>query len=251
MAKYIFSFLLCSAAFTGCSIFKKSVDPLPKPEMVLVKGGQFQMGSLWNKNYTEALPVHTVTISNFYIGKFEVTASLYDAYARRIDELPPDSSSQSNGKLPATNVTWHQAKAYCNYLGYRLPTEQEWEYAARSGGKDMQFSGTSDPDSLYRYGYVQKKLAGQPIPVGLKKPNKLGLYDMSGNVFEWIGAYYPFYPDDGQQPDWDRDYDRILRVIRGGSYDQGPNVASTYWRAAMLHTGKASDVGFRCAADAK
>lgn len=246
------SFLVISVLLiASCTIFKNTSKPLPKPEMVYIEGGTFQMGNLWNTKNTDALPVHSVSVEDYYIGKYEVTASLFNAYAKQTDEEVINKEILQSGNLPAVSVTWTQAKAYCNYFGYRLPTEQEWEYAARAGGKKMQFSGTSNADSLYRYAYVDKPQVNQPLPVGLKKPNALGLYDMSGNVFEWVGAYYQLYPKEGENPQWDNLRERILRIIRGGSFDQSPSIASTYWRAGMLHDGRASDVGFRCAADSK
>lgn len=219
--------------------------------MVHVEGGTFQMGNLWNTENTDALPVHSVTVNDFLIAKYEITASQFNAYAKRVYEGVANKKTLPSGNLPAVNITWTQAKAYCNYFGYRLPTEQEWEYAARAGGKKIQFSGTSNTDSLYRYAYVHKPQVNQPLPVGLKKPNALGLYDMSGNVFEWVGAYYQLYPKEGKDPQWDNLEERTLRIIRGGSFHQDPTIASTYWRAGMLYDGHASDVGFRCAADSK
>lgn len=245
----IFLVLFSLLITTGCSVFKKTSKPLPKPQMVTIPGGKFQMGNLWNDENTDALPVHSVTIDSFYIGKYEVTTAQFNAYAKRTKKKQLNIDALKSGNLPAVNVTWIEAKAYCNYFGYRLPTEQEWEYAARGGGKKVQFSGTNNPDSLFHYAYIDKPHVNKPLPVGLKKPNALGLYDMSGNVFEWVGDYYQLYPKKGEAPKWDGMDERILRIIRGGSFDQRAAVASTYWRAGMLYDGRASDVGFRCASD--
>ncbi|MBN2732876.1 MAG: SUMF1/EgtB/PvdO family nonheme iron enzyme [Balneolaceae bacterium] len=147
---------------------------MPKPEMVYVEGGTFQMGNLWNTENTDALPVHSVTVNDFFIAKYEITASQFNAYAKRVYEGVANKKTLPSGNLPAVNITWTQAKAYCNYFGYRLPTEQEWEYAARAGGKKIQFSGTSNPDSLYRYAYVHKPQVNQSLPVGLKKTECVG-----------------------------------------------------------------------------
>lgn len=115
----------------------------------------------------------------------------------------------------------------------------------------MKFAGTNNPDSLDNYARTDDNSMHRSFPVGTKKPNSLGLYDMSGNVFEWIGAYYQFYPEEGNPPKWDNLEERWVRIIRGGSFEQSRSISSTYWRVGMLKDATVDDVGFRCVAPLK
>ncbi|TYP93986.1 Formylglycine-generating enzyme, required for sulfatase activity, contains SUMF1/FGE domain [Fodinibius salinus] len=214
--------------------------------MVLIEGGTFTMGDIYDNTNPDAKPVHQVTLSDFKIGKYEVTYRQYDAFARRTARKLPEADSLQQGNRPVVNIDWQDARAFCNYYGWRLPTEQEWEYAARSGGKKMRFAGTNNIDSLNIYARTQNNSAPFAFKVGTKKPNSAGLYDMSGNVFEWIGNYYQFYPKNGKEPTWDKLENKGVRIIRGGSFEEGKYIASTYWRVGVLADAKANDVGFRC-----
>ena len=246
---FILTFLVILVS--GCSLFKKSSRPLSGPEMVYVKGGTFTMGNVFDEKHPDARPPHTARGDDFYIGRHEVTLSQYNAFAQRTDRSQIQNDSLTTGNSPVVQITWQEARTYCRYFGYRLPTEPEWEYAARSGGKHQQFAGTNVADSLSRYAHVSNSHIDYPLPVGIKKPNGLGLYDMSGNVFEWIGDYYRLYPEDGNAPTWKTEKDQVVRMIRGGSFQQNTLLASTFWRAAMLATGRDNDVGFRCVSDAE
>jgi formylglycine-generating enzyme len=159
----------------------------PKPEMILVEGGTFIMGSnggeIWEK------PAHTVTLSTYKISKYEVTKAQYKAFCTAIGREMPDYPDYPGwkDKHPIGYVTFEDANAYCNWLSekegakYRLPTEAECEYAARGGNKSKgyKYSGSNDPDE------VEIGPDAEALKVGLKRPNELGLYDMSGNVAEW------------------------------------------------------------------
>jgi sulfatase modifying factor 1 len=188
------------------------VEPIV-PEMVLVEAGSFQMGSA--NGYSDEQPVHTVHITrSFYIAKYAVTFEEYDRFCDdTIGIKKPDDSGRGRGNLPVINVTWYDAVAYCNWLsekegltpcysgkgkltqcdfsanGYRLPTEAEWEYAARGGPKSQGYiyAGSDNPDDVAWYA---DNSGGQIHPVGQKKPNEMGLYDMSGNLFEWCWDWY-------------------------------------------------------------
>ena len=204
------------------------------------------MGDVYSGENTDAIPTHTVALPDFKIEKYEVTYRQYDAFARRTGRPLPEADSLGRSDRAGVHVSWEDARAFCEYHGWRLPTEQEWEYAARGGGKKMQFAGTNDPDSLGNYARTDDNSMHRSFPVGTKKPNSLGLYDMSGNVFEWIGAYYQFYPEEGKPPKWDDLEERWVRIIRGGSFEQSRSISSTYWRVGMLKDATVDDVGFRC-----
>jgi len=232
---------------TGCSLFKSSSDDIPKPQMVTIPGGTFTMGDIYEgEKNTDAIPTHEVTLPNFRIGKYEVTYRQYDHFAEQTGRRLPSSDSLGRGDRAVVNVSWINARAFCEYYGWQLPTEQQWEYAARSGGQRMQFAGTNNVDSLDLYARTTNSSAPYSYKVGSRKPNQLGLYDMSGNVFEWIGRYYQFYPENNTKPEWDNLQERSIRIVRGGSFGYGGEILSTYWRVGMFKEVESGDVGFRC-----
>ena len=229
----------------SCSIFKKTLEPY-SPEMVLVEGGTFEIGDVFEQANTDALPTHEVTINPFYIGKYEVTFEEYDQFALKTNRTLPDDNGYGRGKRAVINITWDDALAFCKSLGYRLPSESEWEYAARAGGKEFLFSGTNNPEELSDYAVLRSSSINFAYLVGSKKPNEIGLYDMSGNVFEWVDEFYQFY----SQPELIHDNDNDgIRIIRGGSFAEETMATRTYWRVGTLHDVTATDLGFRCAVD--
>ena len=146
---------------------------------------------------SDALPLHEVTLGDYYIGQHEVTFSQYDAFARATGrELPPDDN-YGRGDRAVVRVDWYDARAFCNYFGWRLPSENEWEYAARSEGKEYMYAGINHLDSLSNYAITSEDQISFSFKVGTKKPNELGIHDMSGNTQEWIGQYYQFYERPG------------------------------------------------------
>lgn len=241
---HIFLFLLFLLA--GCSLFDHASKEMPQPEMVHIEGGTFKMGDIYGDENPDAVPVHKVTLDDFEIGKYEVTYEEYDAFAQRTDRPLPKADSLGRGSRAVVYVSWDDARAFCEFHGWRLPTEQEWEYAARSGGQKERFAGTNNIDSLDHYARTDHNSSHRSFPVGTKKPNSAGLYDMSGNVHEWIGAYYQFYPEEGKEPEWDDLEKRTLRILRGGSFKENRSISSTYWRVGMIKDSKVYDVGFRC-----
>jgi len=164
----------------------------------------------------------------FYMDTTEVTQ---EAYQRVIGSNP--SNFKGCLTCPVETVTWDEADAYCKKVGKRLPTEQEWEYSATSGGKGETFAGTSNESELGDYAWYRANAGRKTHPVGGKKPNGLGLYDMSGNVWEWTDSWY----DDSKR----------YRVLRGGSWSLLP----TYLRASnRLDFTPGAHIflsGFRCA----
>lgn len=240
----------------------------PKPiivpdHMVLVKGGTFLMG-----DYNE---IQKVSLHDFLIAKYQLTFEEYDVFCKATSRQAPEDMGWGRGRQPAIYVNWFDAVNYCNWRsqqegltevyqikqqqvspnwqanGYRLPTEAEWEYAAQGGRRSEPFdyAGSTNEDEVawYRDNSQQKTHA-----VGQKKANKLGLYDLSGNVWEWCWDWFDDYPittkssDNPKGPDTGSD-----RVIRGGSYlFSSPNLTIRYRdRSAPYH--RSEDVGFRLA----
>lgn len=168
-----------------------------KPEVAFVKGGTFQMG---NANGQESeQPVHSVTLDDFSIGKYEVTVLQYrrfcDVTKRRMPYIPQWGWDNNH---PIVNVKYDDAVAYCNWLkeeyggNWRLPTEAEWEYAARGGDQSKGYIYSGDND-LNNVGWFGENSGNQPHRVGSKHPNELGIYDMTGNVWEWCSDWFGYY----------------------------------------------------------
>jgi formylglycine-generating enzyme required for sulfatase activity len=220
-------------------------------DMTHVKGGTFEMGDVFDWGNDDAQPVHSVTLDDFRIGTYEVTYAQYDAFARAHDVPLPKDDGHGRGERAVAYVTWDQAQQFCEWYGYRLPTEQEWEYAARSRGKAVKFPGTNDKDSLRYYARMDDYSSPWSYTVGSKKPNALGLYDMAGNVYEWIGAYYPIFERFLENGEWYDLENRGMRVIRGGSFQSGAGPMHTFWRVATVREEQVNDLGFRCVEELK
>ena len=157
--------------------------------MVEIPGGDFLQGDVITRPNN---PLRKVTVNGFMIGKYEVTFEEYDRYVELTGGRSPNDEMLGRQRRPVTDVMWEDAVDYAKWLSqatgkrYRLPTESEWEYAAGSGGKDTVWAGTSDENQLKDYA-VYMVNSKQVEPVGSKKPNGFGLYDMSGNVWELVG----------------------------------------------------------------
>ena len=245
-------------------------------ELVYVEGGSFVMGDTWGDGYSDEKPTHKVTFTyDFYLEKYPVTFEDYDRYCRDIRSTIPGDEDWGRERRPVINVSWWDAIAYCNWLsekeklpkaydnkgnlldkdgrvttdpskvvGYRLPTEAEWEYAARGGNlsKDYKYAGSDTVDNV---AWHDSNSGDKTQEVGKKAPNELGVYDMSGNVWEWCSDLYGSY----SSPEQINRYNTSgsLRVIRGGSWHNTVwNVRATY-RNAVLPTGTRYDLGFRIA----
>jgi len=185
-------------------------------EMVKVEGGTFQMGSN-DGNFNEK-PVHSVTVSSFEIGKYEVTQALWE-------KIMGNNPSHFKGdNLPVENVSWNDIQTFIIKLNeqtgktYRLPTEAEWEYAARGGNssKGYKYSGSDNINDVVWY---NSNSGGRTHKIGPMLSNELGIYDMSGNVWEWCNdcyssSYYSSSPTDNPTGPASDSY----RVLRGGSW---------------------------------
>jgi formylglycine-generating enzyme required for sulfatase activity len=167
-------------------------------EMKYLKKNEFQMGCSDNDAYYDnykplsELPVHTVRLNEFYIGKYEVTFAEYDKYCDATGRKKTSDEGWGRGNRPVINVSWDDAVTYCKWLSgmtrktYRLPTEAEWEYSAR-GGETHKYAGSNDINVT---AWCDNNSSKMTHPVGQKRPNGFGLYDMVGNAFEWCADWY-------------------------------------------------------------
>lgn len=187
-------------------------------EMVYVPAGEFKMGDTFGQGADDELPVHGVALEGFYIGRYTVAQAQWR-------QLMSDNPSRFEGLTrPVEQVTWDAAKQFIDRLNqahqgqyeFDLPTEAQWEYAARSSGKEELYAGGNDINGSAWY---EGNSQGRSHPVGKKKPNGLGLYDMSGNVWEWCRDAYmeDAYASHARSDPW-VDLLEPDRVIRGGSW---------------------------------
>lgn len=213
--------VVCALALALVTIPKSNIayastemvsDPVSNIEFVPVKGGCFQMGDAEEKN------LHEVCVSDFAIGKYEVTQGQWQAVMGN----NPSRYSSCGSDCPVDQVSWYDIQEFINRLNargdnqYRLPTEAEWEYAARSGGKNEKYSGGNDVEAV---AWFDKNSGSKPHKVGTKQPNGLGIYDMSGNVWEWVqDCYRPDYYRVSPKNDPQGPVCSDKRVLRGGSW---------------------------------
>ena len=247
-------------------------------EMVHVPGGSFQMGDTAGGGYSGETPVHTVTLSDFYIGKYEVTWALYQS----VTGYKPSVFNPSvfrGGNLPVENVSWYDAIEFCNKLsereglqpvytisrrtpkagypirsakvtadwrknGYRLPTEAEWEYAAKGGNGSPGNFTCSGSNTVAEVAWYSGNSGSTTHAVGTKAPNGLGIYDMNGNVWEWCWDRYGSYSNAAQINPKGASLGSY-RVLRGGSRSSSAVVVRSAGRYYFNPSYRVSDIGFR------
>ncbi len=221
------------------------------PEMIKVDGGTCMVGATKKDQLAEndERPQHKVTVSTFYMSKFEVTVWDWKEYCKATGAtMPPKQSWGWNDDFPITNITWEDAVQYCNWLskkqgftpvytrrgpryvcnfkanGFRLPTEAEWEYAARGGNKseNYRYAGGNDLD-LISWNVLNSE--GRPHAYGSKYPNELGIYDLTGNVWEWCWDFYnkDHFRAIKKNPMIDPNFRGPIQgekhIVKGGSWD--------------------------------
>ena len=245
-------------------------------ELIYVEGGSFIMGDTWGDGLSDEKPTHRVELTyDFYVGKYPVTFEEYDRYCKETGATKLGDYSWGRGRRPVINVSWNDAIEYCNWLsekeglpiayygdgslldenrreteditrvkGYRLLTEAEWEYAARGGKKSMgyKYSGSNSPDSVAWYYYSNS--GDKTHEVGQKKSNELGLYDMSGNVYEWCSDWYGSYSSSAQTNPYNSTAGSS-RVRRGGSWYSSSTGTRVANRDNNTPTYTYNDLGFR------
>ncbi|MBF0185174.1 MAG: SUMF1/EgtB/PvdO family nonheme iron enzyme [Magnetococcales bacterium] len=218
--------------------------PITGMPFVWIPGGTFRMGddSMEARNHEQ--PAHEVQLNGFWLGKFPVTQGQWQqvmgnnlAHFKRGPEYPMES------------ISWHDTQEFIqtlNRLGearFRLPSEAEWEYAARSGGLPQRYSGGEQADEQ---GWHSENSEGASHPVGQKAANGLGLHDMSGNVWEWVADWYdPAYYAESARDNPPGPDKGIHRVKRGGSWQSAPTLTRTTFRFDSDPSGWYEDLGFR------
>ena len=213
-----------------------------EPEMIFVEGGTFQMGS--SNGEIDEQPVHTIELSSFSIGKYELTQAQWKAV---MGSNPSEFVGCEN--CPVENVSWDDVQKFIFKLNlltgksYRLPTEAEWEYAARGGKKSLGFvySGSNDIGAVAWY---SENASYKTHPVGLKKTNELAICDMSGNVWEWCSDSYDSYASE-RQVNPKGPISGSLHVLRGGSWDDIASYCRSTYRDKSGSSTRYICYGFR------
>jgi formylglycine-generating enzyme len=216
-------------------------------EMVFVKGGSFTMGSENDSNETK-LTARNVVVSDFFISKYEITQTQWNNLVRESDLILYSSFYSDCDECPVESVSWYDVQNYLDALfkltgeKYRLPTEAEWEYAARGGSmsKSTMYAGGNCIDTV---GWYQDN-TDRTNYVGEKDCNELGIYDMSGNVWEWCGDYYGDVLL-SNVVDPTGVINGTFRVARGGGFNCHKDFCTVYSRGSFLPESRESTIGFR------
>ena len=221
--------------------------------MVLIPAGSFEMGDHFNEGQASERPVHRVELDAFYMDIHEVTVGQFNQFVEESGYAYnrwQDVTKYSPGDdYPMVYVSWNDVTAYCEWAGKRLPTEAEWEYAARGGliGKRYPLGDELTHDDANYTGTGGKDQWDRTSPVGSFKPNGYGLYDMAGNAWEWCADWWgedyyatsplknPTGPETGQ-----------YRVVRGGSWYGDPLILRAAYRRYYSPAGPDNYFGFRC-----
>lgn len=244
------TFLLILCLFTSEGLS----EPLFDDDFVKIEGDCFQMGDQFGDGLADELPVHHVCLSDFYISKYEVTQEQWQYV---MGNNP--SQNKGNPRYPVEVVSWNDVEQFVETLNmktdgkFRLPTEAEWEYACRAGGAKVKYGTADGTSSEHLVIYSDNASEGQGIkPVGSFPPNELGLYDMSGNVSEWVLDWYDrkFYSKGPvNDPKLLEDRTKRLRVRRGGHWGDNEWVLRCTFRNFRRPNYRLVGLGFRLAKD--
>ena len=236
---------------TFSMLYAQETDSLDY-EMVPIPAGEFIMGI---EGDGDSSPAHQVRLDSFSIGKHEVTNAQYEKFCTETDRDLPFFWGKEDFRCgpdfpdhPVVSVTWSDAKAYAEWKGMRLPTEAEWECAARGGLVGMNYPNADEIEPAMANYWKSEGTE----PVGSYPPNGLNLHDMAGNALEWVSDKYdmdyyqsspvenPLGPEKGK-----------FRVVRGGGWHTGPGCIKVHYRNGLKSNWADFNVGFRCAKDAK
>lgn len=233
-------------------------EPTIGTQFGFVKSGCYKMGDNFGGGYSNEKPVHEVCVDDFYMGKYEVTQKEWMAI---MGNNPSNFKGCDN--CPVDSVSWDDVQEFINKLNqktgkhYRLPTEAEWEYAARSGGKKEKWAGTNNEEELMDYAWNESNAEEKTHPVGQKKPNGMGIYDMTGNVREWVQDWYddnyyknspknnPQGPDKGVSGPAPNPCP--CKVLRGAAWGNLPRLSRTSSRMINEPSNHKIITGFRLA----
>ena len=270
---YLFNLIVTSTLTSILCAQAPSNEEIPKIEFVNISGGSFYMGDNLKEGSHRELPVHLVTLSSFKLSKYEITNSQFCAFLNIngninegggpwLDIESPYCNIVLENKLfkpklgmgnhPVIEVSWYGSNAFALWLNARLPTEAEWEYAARNRGKKIRFTtGMSITNDLANMkGAYGRDVWNGTSPVGSFPPNEIGLYDMAGNIWEWCNDRYSGYSEENQ-------HDPIgpiignTHVVRGGSWSFQKDYSRVTLRIAENGAYWSYDNGFRIAQNLK
>ena len=246
----------------GCIIAQSSKLDIAYIEMVFVEGGTFEMGcnsEMLDDCLDSEKPAHQVTLKDFYIGKYEVTqAQWYEIMGTDIRQQRDKAGEGwmifgEGDNYPMYYVSWNEAQEFIKRLNdktgksYRLPTEAEWEYAARGGnqGHGYKYSGSN---TIGESAWYLGNSDDMTHPVGMKKANELGIHDMSGNISEWVSDWYGSY-NSNAQTDPKGPTVGSFRVLRNGGWTDDGSRARVLYRFRSDSNSRDFDLGFRLAYD--
>ncbi|HIF9408431.1 TPA: formylglycine-generating enzyme family protein [Photobacterium damselae] len=221
--------------------------------MITIEGGSFTMGSDTVTANKSERPARVVTINSFQLSKYEVTQEIFEAV------MGSSNSYFKDPNVPVNNLSWQQANYFISQLNiltgeaYRLPTEAEWEFAAKGGiyHNHFHYSGSNQIEDVAWYSGNANNRAH---PVGLKQPNELGLYDMTGNIGEFVSdafddTYYRYGPKINPNNNQDTDIGLAHKSVRGGSFAYNANESENFRRDFASQSVTMSDMGLRLAKD--
>lgn len=251
-------------------LLAQNAEPPPEAEaakpdgMALIPAGEFTMGRTKTTSDDETgmrplilrddRPAHTVRLDAFYMDRHEVTHAAYARFVEETGRRPPyhwldGKMPPERAKHPVYNVDWHDAAAYCDWAGKRLPTEAEWERAARGGleGADYPWGDEKAASTKARFGTPDG-----PGPAGQHSPNAFGLHDMAGGVSEWCSDwferdYYAKSPAENPQGPAEGMY----KIVRGGAWSDGPARITVFFRNWVRPNQRTPNLGFRCVRGAR
>ena len=240
------------AAITATGLAWRVRDTATQMEMLLVPPGTFAMGCTASNRYScifNEIPTHSVTLTQaFYMGRYEVTQSQWMAKMALNPSFFQGANYPDAANRPVEIVSWDTIQGYLNATGMRLPSEAEWEFACRAGTTTAFNNGSSDDATIGTIAWYYFNSGGQTHVVGGKAPNALGLYDMAGNVAEWVNdwmgsTYYSVSPSTNPLGP----VSGTFRVIRGGSYDNVTNELRSSSRHSAAPYQSWTQTGFRVA----
>jgi len=237
--------LILILLFYGAMAYARAIKAKDGSEMVYIPAGEFDMGSPYGEGYDNEHPPHRVYLDGYYMDKYLITVAQYRRFCRLTGKrMPRQPLGWNMPNCPVVLKRWSDAKTYAKYYGLSLPTEAQWEKACKAGKNSTYFFG-SDMSQLKDYAWYDEYGGYEPHPVGKKKPNKYGLYDIVGNVWQWcLDLYDDDYYDESPYKNPLGPYEGYGHVIRG--YGWYGNVGCKSALRMWYSPGSGFLVGFRC-----